>query len=241
MVDGDEKSPAWGLPRPPAEKLNGKSAEELRNWAANCTNKISYYLGRIPEGAGQNDGFWEVRMYWHSERKRFLLDAATRLQVEAVDPHHRFMCDATLPAVRPNVDWKENTGQARPAIRPLLPFQARPASSTKRMREEEKDTATPGANPPAGTGLTPPQNENVESPSPTAACIPPASVASLTPSKPPRKKRRKEFELLKDESQARGEDEIDPLLYCDEELSDEEKDDSDCHTPPHWEDAYGPQ
>lgn len=211
LTEGDEKSPPWGKPQPEAAKMNGKVAEELRNWAANCTNKISYYLGKVPDG-DTNDGFWEVRMYWHSERKKFLLEAATRLQLDAADHHHRYMQDTT----------------SLPAIRPLFPFQARPVSYTKRGREEEMAAGKkeiPGSNPQDGTGQMSLPVENVATVFPSAACIPPASGASLIPSKPPKKRRKKEFELLKDASQERGEDdeeEIDPLLYCDEELSDSE-------------------
>lgn len=63
LTQGSDKDQAWGNPQPPRTSLNGKTAEEIRGWAANCKAKIAFFLGKIPERQEDNDGFWEVRGY----------------------------------------------------------------------------------------------------------------------------------------------------------------------------------
>lgn len=144
LIEGDGKSLAWGNPIPLRSALSGKTAEEIRSWAASCTAKISFYLAKIPEG-DLNDGYWEVRCYWHSQRKTWLLQEAATLQTTPV--------------------------RVVPSIRPMIPTPggypgALPASITSTPREEKTDNGTgPGeaSRPETIAGETsPPVEEDTE-------------------------------------------------------------------------------
>lgn len=97
---------AWGNPIPLRSALSGKTDTEIRSWAANCTAKISFYLGKIPEG-DLNDGYWEVRCYWHTLRKNWLLEQAATLLTAPVPPP---------PCIRPMIPTLPGYPGARPAL-----------------------------------------------------------------------------------------------------------------------------
>lgn len=215
LVEGDAKGMAWGPWKPTAGTLNGKTAEELRFWAANCTAKISFYLGRMPAEDQDNDGYWEVRMYWHSQRKRFLLEAAARLSEETpLGPG--FMVDPTTQRGKWNLDFKESSGLKRStdhlsAIRPLIPKPggwpgAQPALYTKRSFE----TMEEGIN---GHGYQALQEESAPPPSPIAPQeeeLPPPLLLTLDLKRPFKTPRRSE--RLKDKNRL----ECDEVLEIDE-------------------------
>ena len=101
---GDAKGVAWGDPIPTRTQLNGKTAEEIRFWGANCTAKIAFYLQKIPDDESQNDGYWEVRCFWHHKRKTWLLEQAALLQSNPTPTSKLPAVRALLPtSTRPNL------------------------------------------------------------------------------------------------------------------------------------------
>lgn len=104
LTQGDAKGVAWGDPIPTRTQLNGKTAEEIRFWAANCTAKIAFYLQKIPDDESQNDGYWEVRCFWHHKRKTWLLEQAALLQSNPTPTSKLPAVRALLPtSTRPNL------------------------------------------------------------------------------------------------------------------------------------------
>lgn len=138
LVEGDSKGQPWGLPVPTRAEMNGKTAEDLRRWAANCKAKVAFFLGRIPDDPTENDGFWECRVHWMAQRADHLLMAAYAVETGGPPPPQR------TPAIHP-------------MPRERLPFNARPAFNTKREREESEN----------GSGYLQKQSETVEEPSPS--------------------------------------------------------------------------
>jgi hypothetical protein len=205
LIEGDAKSPAWGNPIPLRSALSGKTAEEIRFWAANCTAKIAFYLQKIPDDPAQNDGYWEVRVFWHHKRKTWLLEQAATLQ--------------TTPCKTP--------------IRPLLPTSSvpnrinlggwpggQPVSFTKKSELEREN----------GAGSIQPgeQEESANPPSPTVLLEevlaqphwPTLDVKKMIqPFKRPRPTPQKEEEKEPEPPPRRSKREKKkPDLYCDEEL-----------------------
>lgn len=118
MVEGNgSRGLPWGEPEPIRAALNGKTKEQLLNWACACKGKVAYWIGRVPDDQSKNDGFFEVRALWFQRRAMFLEDAAETIE-----------------------DVPVRTLQ-RSAIRPMvpLPFGGRAALCTKRQQQEEAD------------------------------------------------------------------------------------------------------
>lgn len=133
LVDAATKFPeqwdrlliGWGEVVPSRVMKNGKTVTELRQWATNCRQKVANSLGKIPDDAEKNDGFWEVRATWMQERAIHLESEADRLESDIGEDQKNGTRSLKKSAILPMPS------------REKLPFQARPAFVTKRQREEQ--------------------------------------------------------------------------------------------------------
>lgn len=177
MVNGGPKWQGWGEPEPTRQQLNGKTREDLLNWASACKVKVAYWIGRIPEDQSRNDGFDEVRATWFQKRALALEEAAGTITEEPVRKR------LTSSGIRPMIPQER------------LPFGARPAFITKKRRQEEDDAD--------GTGDPSEEGPSVPAPSPTvmkpfrpprkvqktdigsAETVPSVASQDMSPSSPP--------------------------------------------------------
>ena len=205
---GDAKGVAWGDPIPTRTQLNGKTAEEIRFWGANCTAKIAFYLQKIPDDESQNDGYWEVRCFWHHKRKTWLLEQAALLQSNPT-PTSKL-----------------------PAVRALLPTSTRPTLGGWPGGQPVSFTNTSAREAEAGSIEAGPISENAPPLSPTALLEEVLAQPHwpsldckkmIQPFKPPRKRALEEEKGGSSPPLRRSKRERKKnKLYCEEDLSNSE-------------------
>lgn len=203
MIFGHGNGQAWGPPEPKRAEMNGKTKEQLLNWASACRAKVAYWIGRIPDDQSKNDGFDEVRAAWFHLRALFL-----QQQAELLEPTNG---EISCPR-------KPSTSNIRPME--VFPFGGRAAFITKRQRFEAED-----ANGYGETEEKPPAEE----PSPAVLpeelkkpFRPPRKKAKTTPAPPTEGEMRwlAEVDLpCKEDMPAPSDEEDDPLLHQVEEIN----------------------
>jgi hypothetical protein len=144
LVEGDAKMGPWGEYIPSRPQMNGLSSSKLREWANCLKGKVSNWIGKIPDSQKDNDGFWEVRVFWAAKRAEYLLQVADSMEKGEAEPPRRIV---------------------HPMPRPThLPYQARAALCTKK----EQEAMASGKEEDGSGGIAAPE-DNVELPSPSAA------------------------------------------------------------------------
>lgn len=136
----------WGDWQPKKTSMHGWREADFQKEISDLNNRYAYWLGRCPAEGEKTDGFNEVRTRWLAMRIDWVSEQLDQFQM-----------DLAQDGFKPKTPPQEN-----------LPFNAQPASTTKRAMLKE-----------SGNGLENQPEEPVKLPSPSAA--------SRRPFKPPRK------------------------------------------------------